>query len=97
MAKENQLMDFNGKIYNPSTPANFKNEVIKMEKSCYYDFSFNNEEGITTSLSFVVPSDCTIQTFCDMCRKFALALGYTEETVDKYLGEYYDEAFIEYV
>jgi hypothetical protein len=32
-----------------------------------------------------------------MCRKFALACGYAEKSVEEYFGEWNDEAFEEFI
>ena len=61
-----------------------------MENNNTENFSFNhlNADGVMTTLSFVVPdSGLTIANFHNMCRRFALSLGYSEKNVDKYFGE----------
>lgn len=63
-----------------------------------YNFSHSNEDGVMTSLSFVVPSvDVTIETFHSMCRKFAYALGYAGKSIDEWFGEEGDESFTEFM
>ena len=67
----------------------------KMEN---YSFSYYNEDNVSTNLTFTVPAfGVTMETFVEMCRKFALACGYMETTVTKYLGEYTDGAFTEFM
>lgn len=63
-----------------------------------YNFSHSNEDGVMTSLSFVVPSvGMRIETFHSMCRKFASALGYAEKSIDEWFGEDGDESFTEFM
>lgn len=61
-----------------------------------YSFTQMNSQGIMISMSFTLPESPHASTFSDMCRKFALACGYTEKTVDCYFGEYCDEAWQEF-
>lgn len=71
------------------------NNETKME---VYSFSYRNEDNVDTNLTFTVPAvGLTMETFVEMCRKFALACGYMEVTVTKYLGEYTDGAFAEFM
>lgn len=71
------------------------NNEIKFET---YSFSYHNEDDVGTNLTFTVPAvGVTMDTFVEMCRKFALTCGYTETTVTKYLGEYTDDAFAEFM
>ena len=63
-----------------------------------YTFSYHNENDIGTNLTFTVPAvGLHISTFHDMCRKFALACGYTEKSVEEYFGEWDDEAYEEFM
>ena len=63
-----------------------------------YDFSHSNEDGVMTTINFVVPSvGVTIETFHSMCRKFAYALGYAEASINEWFGEDGDESFIEFM
>ena len=62
-----------------------------------YNFYHIGAHGLTTNLSFTVPMDGTrIATFHSMCRKFALALGYAEKSVEEYFGPEDDECFMEF-
>jgi len=38
-------------------------------------------------MRFRVKNDIHISAFHSLCKRFALAVGYTEKTVDKYFGE----------
>lgn len=61
-----------------------------------YSFNHFDADGIMTTISFTVPAEGTrISTLHAMCRRFALALGYTERSVDEYFGE--EEGFIEFL
>lgn len=63
-----------------------------------YSFRHHNEDDVAIDLTFTVPTVGThISTFHDMCRKFALACGYTEHSVEQYFGEWNDEAFEEFM
>ena len=71
------------------------NNETKME---IYSFSYHNEDNVSTNLTFTVPAiGVHISTFVEMCRKFAQACGYAEQTIEKYFGEYDDEAFEEFM
>ena len=45
----------------------------------------SSEENVT--MRFRVKNDIHISAFHSLCKRFALAVGYTEKTVDKYFGE----------
>ena len=63
-----------------------------------YSFSHHDEDNVGINLTFTVPTvGVHISTFHDMCRKFALACGYTEKSVEEYFGEWNDEAFEEFM
>jgi hypothetical protein len=63
-----------------------------------YNFYHVSAHGLNINLSFTVPTDGTrIGTFHSMCRKFALALGYAEKSVEEYFGPEDDESFVEFV
>ena len=55
------------------------------------DFSFypsgENSFERHVNLSFEVPPNCSIGEFYDCCKKFMLALGFSEKTVEEYFGE----------
>lgn len=62
-----------------------------------FTFSHSSEGDININLTFTVPAlGITMSTLTDMFRKFALACGYTETTVEKYLGAWDDDAFFEF-
>ena len=62
-----------------------------------FTFSHSDEGDINTVLTFTVPAlGLTMSTLTDMFRKFALACGYAEATVDKYLGTWDNDAFAEF-
>jgi hypothetical protein len=62
-----------------------------------YSFNHTNSNGVMTTLSFTVQNEGThISTFHSMCRKFAIALGYAEGSVEEYFGSEDDEAFMEF-
>ena len=63
-----------------------------------YSFSHHDEGNVGINLTFTVPAvGVHIATFHDMCRKFALACGYAEKSVENYFGEWNDEAFEEFI
>lgn len=63
-----------------------------------YGFSHSNEDGVMTTINFVVPAvGVTISTFHSMCRKFAYALGYTETNINEWFGEDGDDSFTEFM
>ena len=63
-----------------------------------YNFYHTSAHGLNTNLSFTVPTDGTrMATFHSMCRKFALALGYGEKSVEEYFGPEDDESFVEFI
>lgn len=71
------------------------NNETKME---IYSFSYHNEDDIGTNLTFTVPAiGLTMETFVEMCRKFALACGYDPITVNTYLGEWDEHSFEEFM
>lgn len=70
------------------------NNEIKFET---FTFSHSSEDDINTNLTFTVPAlGLTMSTLTDMFRRFALACGYTEATVEKYLGTCGNDAFSEF-
>lgn len=63
-----------------------------------YSFTHHDENDVSTNLTFTVPAIGThISTFLEMCRKFALACGYADSTVEKYFGQWDDDAFTEFM
>ena len=63
-----------------------------------YSFTHHDEDNVSINLTFTVPAvGAHISTFYEMCRKFALACGYAEATVEKYFGAWDDDAFTEYM
>ena len=63
-----------------------------------YDFSHSDEDGVMTTINFVVPSvGVTIETFLSMCRKFAYALGYAESSINEWFGDDGGESFTEFM
>lgn len=63
-----------------------------------FTFSQTDELGVTTTVSYTVPSvGTTCDTFLDMCGKAAVAFGYQQDSVDKIMnGEGQYEPFEEY-
>lgn len=40
-----------------------------------------------TCVRYDIPTDCSIGELHDCCKKFMLALGFSEKTVEEYFGE----------
>ena len=57
----------------------------------FYFIDTTNEYANDVHLMFSAYPDMHISKLHSLCRRFALALGYTEKTVDDYFGEEYDE------
>lgn len=58
------------------------------ERRDYYSFSYIDEDGTNTSLSFSIDTDkMNLYKFHDMCKRFALALTYSPEQVEEIFGE----------
>lgn len=58
------------------------------ERRDYYSFSYIDEDGTNTNLSFSIDSDnMNIYKLHDMCKRFALALTYSLEQVEELFGE----------
>lgn len=54
----------------------------------YYTFSCTDEDGTNTELSFAIDVDnMNLYKLHDMCKRFALALTYSPEKVEKTFGE----------
>ena len=63
-----------------------------------YGFSHSNEDGVMTTINFVVPAvGVTISTFHSMCRKFAYTLGYAESSINEWFGDDGDDSFTEFM
>lgn len=60
-----------------------------------YEFREWNEDGRAVDLEFTVDDDeMNCWRFQEMCKKFAIAVGYHPETVEKCFGETnYEEMF----
>lgn len=53
-------------------------------------FSFDPENKVDYHdiyLSFSTKDDMTIWEFCELCKRFALAMGYVEASVNEAFGE----------
>lgn len=62
-----------------------------------YSFTYSDEHGVMTSLSFIVPAvGAHIMSFHEMSRRAALAFGWAEHSVDNTFGESFDDAFVEF-
>lgn len=62
-----------------------------------YSFTYSNEHGVMTSLSFTVPAVGTlIMSFHEMSRRAALAFGWVEQSVENTFGESFDDAMMEF-
>lgn len=64
-----------------------KGEIIEMSDKNTYNFEFwpSNEIETPTRLSFDA-NDVHCSEFHQMCKAFAVALGYAPQTVEKYFG-----------
>lgn len=67
-------------------------------KTELYNFSHTDEAGITTTLTFTVPAvGATLSTYVDMCKRAAIAIGYSSSSVEKeFNGETMYEPFEEF-
>ena len=62
-----------------------------------YSFTYSNENGVMTSISFTVPAVGThVMSFHEMSRRAALAFGWVEQSVDNTFGESFDDAMMEF-
>ena len=62
-----------------------------------YSFTYSNENGVTTSLSFTVPAvGAHIMSFHEMSRRAALAFGWAEQSVENTFGKSFDDAMMEF-
>lgn len=63
-----------------------------MEDEIMVEFEMYHEDGTRTDVTFTDNTGLSIHKLHDFCKRFALAAGYSEQTVEKAFGEtVYDE------
>lgn len=62
-----------------------------------YSFTYSDEHGVMTSLSFTVPAvGAHIMSFHEMSRRAALAFSWSEQGVNDTFGESFTDAMKEF-
>ena len=58
-----------------------------MEKNATINFSFRSEDYPDVDLSFDCNEDLTMSDLVDFFKRFAIAMSFSPQTVEDYLGE----------
>lgn len=58
-----------------------------MEKNATVNFSFRSEDYPDVDLSFDCNEDLTMSNLVDFFKRFAIAMSFSPQTVEDYLGE----------